>query len=180
VTGFNLSLVKCEGCGRVIAGSPNMARHRNACTANLDIFRRRLAARSELRPNGCIEWTGRRDHHGYGRTDVGRKPMLAHRLAWLVAHGTLPADREVRHGCDNPPCINTAHLSLGTHAENMRDGAERKRMRQGGGAKLSADDVRTIRQLHAKGDTVAVLSRRYGMSWPAINEVVTGTSWRSI
>jgi hypothetical protein len=33
----------------------------------------------------------------------------------------VPDDRLVMHSCDNPPCCNPAHLSVGTHLDNNRD-----------------------------------------------------------
>jgi hypothetical protein len=53
--------------------------------------------------------------------------LLAHRVAWLLTHGSLPLWTDagtslcVLHRCDNPPCCNPDHLWLGTHQDNMDD-----------------------------------------------------------
>lgn len=75
----------------------------------------------------CEEWQGPRSRAGYGR--VGRG--YAHRVAYERLHGPIPAGMVVRHRCDNPPCVNPAHLELGTHADNMRDMAARGRSFRG-------------------------------------------------
>ena len=50
-----------------------------------------------------------------------------HRLAWIEAHGPIPDGLFVLHQCDNPSCFEVEHLFLGTHAENMRDMATKRR-----------------------------------------------------
>lgn len=53
--------------------------------------------------------------------------MKAHRVSYALANGTLPKASVVRHTCDNPPCVNPAHLLAGTQKENMADRKARKR-----------------------------------------------------
>lgn len=73
-------------------------------------------------PQACWEWIGRRLPFGHGHFDVAHgQPMLAHRYSWELVNGTIPDDLCVLHRCDNPPCVNPAHLFLGTRTDNNRD-----------------------------------------------------------
>src|SRR5262245_50788047 len=79
---------------------------------------------------GCYEWLGKRDKQGYGaiHTGPGKKMQQAHRTAWELAWGAIPAGLVVMHKvCDNPSCVNVAHLQLGTWADNAADMAAKGR-----------------------------------------------------
>ena len=77
----------------------------------------------------CDEWEGCRTEKGYGIVwhPAIRNKMRAHRLVWMQNHGEIPEGMFVIHSCDNPSCINIDHLSVGTHADNMRDMAAKGR-----------------------------------------------------
>lgn len=100
----------------------------------------RLNAKLELKPNGCLEWTGLLNEHGYGVIGVARKNVLTHRLAWTLANGPIPPDMRVLHHCDNPPCCQTnpterfpdGCLFLGTMADNTADMMAKGRQGDGG------------------------------------------------
>lgn len=76
---------------------------------------------------GCWEWRASVATNGYGQvwtdTSAGRggKKMAAHRCAWLLTHGELPAGLCVLHRCDNPLCVRPDHLFLGTLSDNTQD-----------------------------------------------------------
>lgn len=76
---------------------------------------------------GCWEWSKSRNKAGYGVTWDGASTKLAHRLMWERLHGEALGELILRHSCDNPPCINPAHLSPGTHADNVQDRVDRSR-----------------------------------------------------
>ncbi len=73
----------------------------------------------------CIEVNSARLPSGYGVSQIyiGGKSytVYAHRMAWELAHGPIPAGLFVCHACDNPPCINVEHLFLGTARRNSED-----------------------------------------------------------
>ena len=81
----------------------------------------RLWSRVVDQPNGCREFTGCLTHSGYGQIYFNGRLMGAHRMAWELVNGPILNGLHLLHSCDNPPCCNVDHLSLGTAGENADD-----------------------------------------------------------
>lgn len=79
----------------------------------------------------CWLWMGARDRDGYGQFSIGPKQSKAHRFAYEIEYGPLPAGRLVCHTCDNPPCVRYHHLFLGTNEDNLKDMARKGRSTRG-------------------------------------------------
>lgn len=66
----------------------------------------------------CWLWTGSVNHVGHGQfhLSVGgkRHTVGAHRVAWELANGPLPARTAVDHTCGTSRCVNPSHLTLRT------------------------------------------------------------------
>ena len=63
-------------------------------------------------------WITSYSHHGKSVC------VRAHRLVYALANNvSLPSmkGKVVRHLCNNPTCLNPAHLRLGTHQDNLMD-----------------------------------------------------------
>lgn len=97
-------------------------------------LRERFEAKYQRREDWeCWPWTAGANEYGRGMFKVlptkngGTKP--APRVAYELHHGVeVPAHLVVMHvKCDNPNCVNPAHLSLGTQLENMRDMINKRR-----------------------------------------------------
>ena len=144
------------------------------------------ARRPELGP--CWVWTGNTLGVGYGAIWVAAygRQIGAHRLSWELANGRPPGPMNVLHACDNIACVNPAHLSLGTQADNVRDMDTKGRRRTVAPrgelqhlAKLTGADVLAMR-------LVAHLARRpdiapaFGVSKSTVANVLTRRTWKHI
>lgn len=133
-------------------------------------------------PNGCVIWKGWKTSAGYGMF----RSSYAHRLAFEFFIGPIPEGHYVCHHCDNPSCVNPAHLFSGTPADNA---ADMKRKGRGRNARLSGEahgmavlswaDVARIRRLWAEGSaSQRGLAREYGVDASTIYMVVHDKTWK--
>jgi hypothetical protein len=128
------------------------------------------------KPAGCWEWSGALDKDGYGRFGLGVEKK-AHRWAWLLFYGDVPAAMHVLHRCDNRQCVRPDHLFLGTHQDNMRDRDAKRRERRLNAAKLATKDVVRIRELIASGTPIVEVSRIVGTTRANVGHIANGKSW---
>lgn len=81
----------------------------------------------------CWLWQGRKDPKGYGRLEVQGRSRGVHCWSYIWTKGSIPQGKVVRHTCDNPPCVNPAHLIIGTHQQNTKDAFDRHRAKNSKG-----------------------------------------------
>ena len=107
---------------------------------------------------GCWLWTGCIDNKGYGMIGVGRRidgMVRSHRVAYELHNGAIPKGKGhngtcVCHKCDNPLCVNPAHLFIGSNFDNVADRVAKGRSSSGEThccAKLTDAQVAQIRSL---------------------------------
>lgn len=96
----------------------------------------------------CWLWTASANTRGYGQIQVGDgKPRRAHRLAFEMRFGPIPAGRQVCHTCDTRLCVRNddaglyelnglllpryGHLYLGSPELNSADMVLKQRQSRG-------------------------------------------------
>lgn len=90
-------------------------------------------------PEGCWTWTSTRNHRGYGLFRVATdKQVSAHRYSYQLVNGPIVDGSFVCHTCDNPPCVNPAHLWSGSQSDNMQDRNRKGRTRNQWTGRLGA------------------------------------------
>jgi len=158
-----------------------------------------------IRSDHCWIWRGGCDKRGYGRFLFRGRVVVAARAAWELFVGPIPENLWILHRCDNPPCVNPAHLFLGTAADNVRDMMNKRRHisvmcperlargnRSGSrmhpesrprgeknkGAKLTWEVVDEIRLAEKCGVTQRALAARFGVRQSTVWQILRGRTWK--
>ena len=129
--------------------------------------------------NGCIEWTGARHGNGYGKFMVAGKRYSAHRWSYERFIGPITDGMVIRHKCGNRPCVNPAHLEVGTQKQNCEDTVAHGRSARGeksGMAKLTEKEVSEIYQI-APHLTYAEIAAMYNVTKWNIEAIARGVTW---
>lgn len=145
-------------------------------------------------PNQCWPWVGGVDHCGYpifwdGTYRPSGSPRSVRAARWAYERFIGPLGRlQVLHRCDNPPCMNPAHWFVGTPGDNARDRAAKGRSGATGArpgeanhqAKITAADVRVIRQRCAGGERQTDVAADYGLTQSHVSDIVRGKRWVTV
>jgi hypothetical protein len=162
-----------EGCGRAVApdGAKGMCRRhydrlQRAGTTTFPTVEERFWAKVD-KTETCWLWTGTRtggNLYGYFRPNSLGGMKLAHRIAYELLIGLIPAGLELHHRCERPECVRPDHLQPVTHRENMQ-WATKPHCRQGhpydeANTYVQADGTRRCRICKRAGERVARARRQ--------------------
>jgi len=112
----------------------------------------------------CHLWISDVNNCGYGRFSIHGKTQKAHRVAYELYVGPV-GECHVLHNCDNPICVNPAHLRLGTHSENMKDMAKRTRY------KATPKVVAEIREDIKNGVSYSKIAAKHGITTSYVGRI---------
>lgn len=136
---------------------------------------------------GCWNWVRARDSDGYGHFVLNGRWQKAHRYAYERVHGPLAAGLKACHRCDNPPCVNPAHIFAGTNSDNMKDATRKGRAKAPvftgeahGMAIVTEAEVLEIRRRRAAGERRVDVARRIGISPELTYRIEKRKIWRHI
>lgn len=136
-------------------------------------------------PDGCWPWIAFRNPSGYGKFRADGETRLATRWLWTHLHGPIPDGLYVCHHCDNPPCVNPAHLFLGTPADNTRDMIQKGRLAPPAvgevstRSKWSDAEVRALVERVKGGESITAVAVSAGMHPSHLGRIINGRRRRS-
>jgi hypothetical protein len=128
----------------------------------------------------CWLWQGQRWPSGHGIMLIRNIKRQATHVSLELSGKPRPGpDAMALHSCDNPPCVNPAHLRWGDHGANMADMVERGRGARLSGAKnahakLTDDLVRDIRR---RDRSLTSWSKELGVGLGTLSMARSGKTW---
>jgi DNA-binding CsgD family transcriptional regulator len=134
--------------------------------------------------DGCWPWKAYVDLSGYGRFSVAGKPKKATHVALVLDGKPRPGALHTLHSCDNPCCVNPAHLRWGTNAENMADMKAKGRgvvaSRQGEGHPNVKINEHAVLAIRADSRSYARISADHGINSSTVWRIKTRVLWRHL
>lgn len=118
----------------------------------------------------------------------GGRQVLAHRFSYEINVGPISNGLHVLHKCDNPRCVNPAHLFLGTNGDNIRDRMAKGRAgskpnlrgSRNHQARLSDDQVRELRKVKLTGGNIAAKAREFRVSVATAHRAANRVTWSHV
>lgn len=124
---------------------------------------------------------------GHLRTQLRREGTVkrkhVHRLVLEAFVGPCPNGMECCHGDGNPQNNRLPNLRWDTRQANVKDSVMHGAHPRGervGNAKLTADQVLSVRTAHRGGEAIKGIARRLGVHQSTIQDIVHRRSWRHI
>ncbi len=134
----------------------------------------------------CWVWTGAKTKDGYGSFGAASyKTTLAHRAVYMALHGHIEGcdgfnGTVIRHTCDNPSCVNPAHLRAGHGWDNQNDKVAKRRHAFGVRHTRAVLDDGLVRKIRRTKGTNAEVAVRFGVSASTISYVKNRKSWAHV
>ncbi|WP_353107898.1 hypothetical protein [Gordonia sp. (in: high G+C Gram-positive bacteria)] len=129
--------------------------------------------------NECWNWQGDTNRDGYGIFVYRGRRYGAHELALSFSTGEKRLDRlDTCHSCDNPTCVNPAHLRFDTRQANVDDMRDRGRVARQG--RLSDAEIVLMRERRAAGARQIDLAEQFHVSAAYVSQVVRGLTWKNV
>lgn len=155
-----------------------------------DVLRDRFFSKTVAAETGCLIWTGAVQRNGYGAFRADGLKHDAHVLAWRIGHNgaPVPLGNLVMHTCDCRPCVNPAHLVLGTASQNIRQAHVSHRGddfvcrgEDHPDSVLTEEVVRSIRRMY-KPRTFSYrrIAAQLGLNEFTVRSVVLRKTWRHV
>jgi hypothetical protein len=134
----------------------------------------------------CWLWEGT-THRRYGafrRFVDGKWTMFkAHRYAYEYFIGEIPPKMFVCHKCDNPKCVNPAHLWLGTAQENVTDKMQKGRHIVGlktKGTNLNMEIAQQIREcFKTKNLKYPEIAKMFNTNTSQVCRIIKNQIWKA-
>lgn len=140
----------------------------------------------------CWIWQDECDKDGYAMMSIAGKRTRVSRFVCVVFHEAIGPGDFACHSCDNPSCVNPAHIFKSTPKGNSQDMVTKDRQAKGfqgkpaigvsqRDAKLNDTSVRAIRLAYDSGQaTRRQLQERYNVSKATIRDVVLRRLWKHV
>lgn len=143
----------------------------------------RFRSKTKRIEGACVIWTGAKSRtiRGYGVAQWRGQKISTHRLAWIIANGSIPKGRFICHTCDNTICVNINHLFLGGPKENSADMVRKGRQATGarnGFTKLTSVQVGRIRLWLSQGFRAVHLAKMFKISEGHVYRIKHREVWK--